>query len=316
MCKVSLIVTVYNLENYIEKCINSIMIQTFSEFEVLLVDDGSTDNSREIIESLIKSDSRFNYIYKENGGVASARNLGLEKAKGEYLCFIDGDDYLENNYLQELFDAVSDKNASFSICGIKRKYATYDTYNEITDSIVKQCRYPALWNKMIKKELFDKFGLKFIENIQYEDLLLGTEIYLASESFVVVDKPLYNYVQHENSRIRENTNSIFDIYSVCEKIEEFAKENRFLEKHSTVEFVNIYHVLIGTCYRASFHKSFSRKMVKEIFMYVNNKYPNWNNNEFMKELPFSFKFFLKLLKLRMFGCVWLGLTLFKNKLSI
>lgn len=316
MCKVSLIVTVYNLENYIEKCIKSIMTQTFSEYEVLLVDDGSTDNSREIIESLIKSDSRFVYIYKDNGGVASARNLGLEKANGEYICFIDGDDYLESNYLLELYNGVSSKNVSFSICGIKRKYATHETYNEITDSIVKQCRYPALWNKMIKKELFNKFGLKFVENIQYEDLLLGTEIYLASESFAVVNKPLYNYVQHENSRIRENTDSIFDIYHVCNEIESFAKKNEEFEKNSTVEFVNIYHVLIGTCYRASFHKAFSRKIIKEIYKYVNDKYPNWNDNEFLKELPFSFKFFLKLLKLRMFGCVWLGLTLFKNKLSI
>ena len=317
MAMISIIVTCYNLEKYISKCLKSIQDQTYTDYEVLIIDDGSVDNSAKVIKEKIKNDKRFIYYKKKNGGVSSARNFGLEKATGKYICFVDGDDHLEKNYLECLYQSVSSGDHDFSICNIKRVYKNTNTFNIVDKNAVYQCRYPALWNKMCRKELFDKYHIRFLENVWYEDLAAGTEIFLVSNSFVVTNQYLYNYMQHDNSLMRTYDDKIFDIYKITEEIENFAKKNDvYKSKYSSIEFISVYHILIGTIYRASFHKHFSIKMIKEIYCNVCKKYDKWYNNEYIKNLPISFKIYLLALRMHCFLIIYILLKLFNKKLHL
>lgn len=117
---ISVIIPVYNTENYIGVCLESLVKQTYTNFEVLMIDDGSTDNSGRICQEYTESDSRFHYYRKENGGVSSARNLGIEYSRGDYLTFVDSDDWVEEDYLEVLYSALVSESASVSISTYKR----------------------------------------------------------------------------------------------------------------------------------------------------------------------------------------------------
>ena len=113
MPRVSVLMSAYNSDKYIAESIESILNQTFKDFEFVIINDGSTDKSREILEKFAKEDTRFKVINKEHGGVSSARNIGIEKSEGEYIQFVDGDDWIEPNCLEECFNKINEKNVDF-----------------------------------------------------------------------------------------------------------------------------------------------------------------------------------------------------------
>ncbi len=123
MCEISIIVPVYKVEPYLRKCVDSILAQTFTDFEVILVDDGSPDNSGKICDEYASKDSRVRVIHKENGGLSSARNAGIDVARGKYLGFVDSDDYIEKDMYELLYDNIVKEQADLSICGIYDIYA-------------------------------------------------------------------------------------------------------------------------------------------------------------------------------------------------
>lgn len=291
--KITIVIACYNVEKYIAECIQSIQKQTYPHFEVLLVDDGSTDQTATIIQEEIKEDKRFHYYYKENGGVSSARNYGLDRAKGEYISFIDSDDYLEDTYLENLYQEIQEKNVDFTICSIKRIYPNKVTYHHMTKEDVYLAKFPAMWNKLCKLSLLKDNKIRFPENIWYEDLLVGAEVFISAKSFSIVDEFLHNYRQQEGSLVRRADDRIFDIYQIMEEIKSFAKKKRIYQKYrQNIEFMNLYHILIGTTYRASFHQHFSKEMIQEICEHVEKEYPNWYQNRYISTLPISYRTYL------------------------
>ena len=120
MQKISVIVPVFNAENYLERCVNSILKQTYQNFELILVNDGSADNSGIICDNFAKKDNRIKVLHKQNGGVSAARNAGLEIASGEWICFVDSDDWIYENYLETMFKPIVEKNVDLVICGIDK----------------------------------------------------------------------------------------------------------------------------------------------------------------------------------------------------
>lgn len=127
MCEISIIVPVYKVEPYLRKCVDSILAQTFTDFEVILVDDGSPDNSGKICDEYASKDSRVRVIHKKNGGLSSARNAGIDVARGKYLGFVDSDDYIEKDMYELLYDNIVKEQADLSICGI---YDVYEGKNQ------------------------------------------------------------------------------------------------------------------------------------------------------------------------------------------
>jgi glycosyltransferase involved in cell wall biosynthesis len=219
-CKVSVIVPVYNVEKCLPKCIETIIGQTFLDIEIILIDDGSTDSSGEICESYKKRDSRITAIHKPNGGLSSARNAGLEIACGEYVSFIDSDDYIEPDMYEIMYEKAIEAKADIVTCnvrafkpeGIKERVMymrdelrdfSDPNYFVFYDIFGKQASIFAC-NSLYKMEIIKKYNLFFLatELVFSEDQLFNLCYYAAVRRACYIDKPLYNYVIRTGSLSR------------------------------------------------------------------------------------------------------------------
>ena len=202
MLKFSVIVPIYKVEKYIRECIESVMNQTYSNWELILVDDGSTDKSGDICEKYAAKDERVKVIHQKNGGAANARNHGLDMATGEYICFIDSDDKIENNYVDKLLNAIKESQSDVAVCSFKQWYK-----NKTPDSIgFKNKEYSSkdyirkflsdwtcglIWNKMFDKKTLE--GVRFEERHKIDDEFFTYQAILKAEKVVVFDESLYWY---------------------------------------------------------------------------------------------------------------------------
>lgn len=211
--KISVIVPVYNVEQYLLRCINSILAQTFTDFELLLIDDGSTDNSGRICDEYAKKDNRIRVFHKENGGVSSARNVGLANAQGGWLWFVDSDDYLEQNALDIVILHLKYNDAEIYEYSFKRGDRVIHILNKREKNIVGNDAIMRffldtpkfhLWNKIIRKDVIkDTF---FQSNISIgEDFLFLLVIFNRINTYKYVDQVIYNYM---DSRADSATNAL------------------------------------------------------------------------------------------------------------
>ena len=207
--KISVIIPVYNAQKTIEKCIKSILVQTYSNLEIIVVNDGSKDKTGEICEEIAKCDSRIKYYYKENTGVSMTRNFGLEKATGDYISFIDSDDFLEKNMYENMIKEIN--NADILICNcfiindnkkinndIEIKNNSYETLEkmikDISDKEINRYVNPP-WNKLIKRHIIVSNNILFDSKISLgEDLLFNLTCMKDAKEIKTIDKRLYNYV--------------------------------------------------------------------------------------------------------------------------
>lgn len=206
--KLSVILPVYNVEYYLERCLDSIINQTFKNFELLIVNDGSPDNSHLICEAYAVKDHRITNFKKSNGGLSSARNFGLNRAKGDFIAFVDSDDYLDLNMFQLLIDALVKYGASISICGTNDVFVDgsiklVNSFNE--DTILSKQRALELlvkdelinsfaWNKIYRRELFEE--VRFPEGRIYEDVAVMFKIFHKADKIVNIKDSLYFYLHN------------------------------------------------------------------------------------------------------------------------
>lgn len=210
--EVSVIVPVYNVRDYLDKCMSSIIGQTFDSFEVLLVDDGSTDGSDKLVDKWGGLDSRIIPFHKANGGLSSARNYGLDRAVGKYITCIDSDDYVASTYLEQLHSLlVRHPSCSFSCCNFyvvsersKAVPATSETpelelsqYEAFENVLYHGFVNVSAWGKLYKKELFD--SLRYPEGHLYEDTYVFGDLLLDSERVAYLNEPLYYYMKRKGS---------------------------------------------------------------------------------------------------------------------
>lgn len=207
---VSIIIPVYNLENYIENCLNSVVNQTYRELEILCIDDGSTDKSAEKIKAFAERDSRVKYLYQENAGVSAARNKGLDEATGEYVMFVDGDDYIHFQTVEILLKEIAQSGydmvcANYTFTSIlNEKMVPIDEYNafniKISDVFCNSIDYiyKMVWGKLFKTSIAKKVrfpvGISNDEDRYYMIMLFENEIRIKS-----IDVVLYFYFNRENS---------------------------------------------------------------------------------------------------------------------
>ncbi|MBR5282462.1 MAG: glycosyltransferase [Alistipes sp.] len=235
MVLISIIVPVYNTEKYLDRCIQSILAQTYTDFELLLVDDGSTDSSGAICDKYAAEDSRVKVFHKENGGVSSARNFGLDKARGEWIGWVDSDDYIAPNMYKHLLNAAITENADIAYCD----------YADIDGDLISKIEYPesdngkvefisnyfrmpisALWVTLVKTSLYVNNIIKFPEENYYgEDFLVTSKLYLLSKKNTHVKKFLYTHCY----RSGESLMAVYS-YSQCMMMLENLKEfNAFIK---------------------------------------------------------------------------------------
>lgn len=212
---ISIIVPVYNTEKYLIECIDSILSQTYTDFEVLLVDDGSTDLSGKICDEYAQEDKRIRVFHKDNRGVSSARNVGLENAKGEWVCFVDSDDTIAEIFLETLLKAAVENNADSAMGGFRYidtdknvEIVSKENHIETAENNIMgfyACVAPDwqryLWNRLFRVDIINEHHLRFNEKIYYkEDGLFLIQFLCASNGRVgVSNKVIYNYRQNSNS---------------------------------------------------------------------------------------------------------------------
>ena len=222
MCTLTIIVPVYNGEKSLKRCVESILAQDYKDFEALLIDDGSKDDSYKIMSEFAKEDERIIPIHKENGGVSSTRNLGLEKARGKYIQFIDVDDWLPFDSAKLMVRAMEENKADMVIGDfyrvvddkISKKGSIREggmiTRNLFADKMMitpADFYYGALWNKLYRKEIIDKYKIRMDENISYcEDTIFNLEYLLHANLIYVLKSPVYYYVKTEGSLVEQNLN--------------------------------------------------------------------------------------------------------------
>lgn len=258
---VSIIVPIYNVEEYLAKCVDSILAQTYKNIEIILVNDGSPDNCLNICLAYAKNDSRVTVINKKNGGLSDARNAGIAKATGKYLVFIDSDDYIENNMIEELYNNITKNQADISICNFYITIDNIDTKNKcILNKVINSdgrnvyemiySKYAiqtiVSWNKMYKKELFDK--CKYPVGLIHEDQYIICDILNQCKRVsYITDKFLYHYVQRKNSIMKTFNMKRFDIVKgLNERILFFEKINEGkLVARTKLEKVQSLHYILS-----------------------------------------------------------------------
>ena len=214
MPTISIIVPVYKVEKWLERCVRSILAQTFRDFEVILVDDGSPDRSGEMCDALAQGDPRIQVIHKKNGGLSDARNAGIDAAAGEYLMFTDSDDYIEPETLEKMYHAVCRENAALCICNYKVVFETgtgcqADNHQMIPPKvctareITKRCAQDSnpTWvvacNKLYHRSLWE--NIRFPVGKIHEDEFMFHQTILQCERIVCISDVCYNYVMRESS---------------------------------------------------------------------------------------------------------------------
>ncbi len=291
MPKVSIIVPVYNVEKYIEKCLNTLMTQTLSDIEIIIVDDGSKDSSKRIIEKFVKIYPQIiKYYYKENGGLSSARNFGIQYAQGEYIAFLDSDDYIEPTMYEEMYNTAKKENADMVECDFIWEYPKKQVldrgviYNGKKDALEK-ARVVA-WNKLIKREIIEKQKIEFPYGLRYEDVEFFYKLlpYLNNISFV--KKYFIHYVQRDNSIVNTQNSKTKDIFKVLNNVLEFYKNEGYYEDFKEQLEYTFTRILLCSSLKRMCkigNKDERKKALDETWNILNAKFPNWKKNKLLKK---------------------------------
>lgn len=214
---ISIIVPVYKVEKYIDRCVSSILTQTYSNLEIILIDDGSPDNCPNICENYARKDKRVKVIHKKNGGLSSARNVGISIAKGSYISFVDSDDWLETNAIELLYKCIIDNSADFVMGRNSRdkqfnnQIVSYDKLSFLNKllKIGSQENVMYAWGKLYKRELFT--DVQYIEGIICEDIPCTFELALKSNKICILNTLVYNYFINKYGITQTKFNSkVFD----------------------------------------------------------------------------------------------------------
>lgn len=242
MPEISIIVPVYKVEKYLNRCIDSILNQTFSDFDLILVDDGSPDNCGKTCDEYAEKDKRIKVIHKENGGLASARNAGLDVTDNDYIVFIDSDDQIEPNHIETLYNCVKSTEDNYIFCGMKSVSETDRTYTLNTPdnrfvsekqidflNLHKKSSIGFAWNVLFYNSVLKKYNIRFNENVIIEDLPFTLEYMKHMSMLSYTGTCTYNYMQHDstlsNKYYRHNFRRYQEKYSAIMNFCNYIHEN-------------------------------------------------------------------------------------------
>ena len=286
MNKISIIVPIYNVENYIVRCLNSIINQTYTNIEIILVDDGSPDNCPQICDEYAKRDSRIRVIHKANGGLSDARNAGMRIATGDWFGFVDSDDFVHPQMYEILLNNALTTNAELSVCDycltLEEEEGQFSLDNKVKvidqpiyDFICNKAFSVNAWNKLYKRSLFN--DLEYPVGLLYEDLATTYKVVNLAERVTVTDAKLYAYIQRSNS-IMGSTRFMMkkDKVTIVREMWDFFEQSNLSAKReylrATLEYClsDVFNMLGSGTWKTNTNY---RKALKE-FVFTNNKIIN------------------------------------------
>ncbi len=283
---VSIIVPVHNSSKYLASCIDSILNQTYKNIEIIVIENGSTDNSLEILKSY---ESQIKLEILENPGLSKARNKGIELSNGDYIAFVDSDDYIEKNMLETLVNDIEKNNSDLSICNITEKH-------ENTNKVINRNVYPnniitqneiitnlekfnfAVWNKLYKKEIITKNNITFPNDLKYEDIVFSIAYLSKCNKISKINECLYNYLVHNESEQTTVDKRVYDIIKIL----------NLCKKYATHENLENLYVQELTTYALKMRYVSNQKLRKEfintVYNIISQEYPNWKKSSYIQNM--------------------------------
>ena len=300
--KVSIIVPIYNTEKYLEKCLESLVNQTLKDIEIVLVNDGSTDNSENIINKYLKEyKNKIIYIKKENGGQGESRNLALTKVSGEYVTFVDSDDYIDKTMLEKLYNKAISEKADIVAC---TSHIELINNNEIlvvdefkTQEPTKQyiLNNAGPCGKIIKTEIITKNKLYFPKLRAYEDVAVVGVWGIYASKITFIDEPMYYYLIREGSTMKQVSynEKLTHIYDSLDNLYSKTTEKTKNKYSEELEWLYIEHLLHAAALR--FLKFDKFDQILKINKIIKDKFPKWKKNKYYKTRNIKYKLVCNLL---------------------
>ncbi|MCI9443078.1 MAG: glycosyltransferase, partial [Ruminococcus sp.] len=312
----------------IQKCIDSILCQTYKSIEMIVINDGSTDKTLHILERYVEEYPNIIKLYSiKNGGQGRARNFAIEKATGKYLLFVDSDDYLDSMMIETLVREIEYRESTFAICAYSRVTpegnVLFNEMNPKYKELINMNTSP--WNKLFMREYFVENDVRFSEGLWYEDLEAILKYFPYIKNPVWISKPLYHYVQRENSSINQYDHRVEDIFAVLDNVYTYYKKYGYLETYyNELEYFFIMHLIFGHLSRCANErdKCKRKELIKKTKYYIENKFPKYYKNKYFKFNELK-KNSLSMLGIKLvginafrFNCFHLILYIYNLKLSI
>lgn len=286
MADISIIVPVYNAEKYLEKCLDSLKNQTKKEIEWIIINDGSTDHSEEIIKKV--KDKRLKYFKNKNQGIGKTRNFGIEKATGEYIMFLDSDDTLAKDAVEKMYEKVKNEDLDVAICDFYKEYdngqieeiRTPDfesaSLKENPDIITE---YLCPWTKIYRRSLIEKNKIRFPENLKYEDAPFVIKSLVCAKKIGKVRECLNYYRIHEMSETTVRDRRCFDILKIVDLMRKETKEKEYLKEKMdklTVRILTNYTIQ----QRNQQEKKVGIEFIEKAFSYLEKEVPDYKNKKY------------------------------------
>lgn len=312
--KISVIIPVYNVEKYVEKCVKSVLEQEFSDYEIIVVDDGSTDRSSEIVNKLYKENGdKIKIITQKNKGLGGARNTGIENASGEYLFFLDSDDYIAKNALKDLYNQAKKEKLDILIfnalmvdesdkdLGICKGCSRNDIFN-LKKYPKLLCELPGAWNKLYRTSLFIDNDIRYPNKVWYEDIRTTLKLYPYAERVGYIDEIYYYYLQRENSIMQSNKSSkVIEIRDAIQDVVDYYKENNLYDVYKDeLEHMAFWHEYMWSVKRVNL-ADWKNPIQKELKDHYLKLFPKFRSNPFYDKLDNKDKIYVKLIETGRFG---------------
>lgn len=276
---ISIIIPVYNCQDYLKRCLDSVFLQDYSNYEVICIDDGSTDDSAQIAKEY-----NVRYYYQENSGQAVARNKGIELAKGEWLCFVDSDDAIQPNYLSKMYEATNN-DIDIVVCRIKRinedESYNIDVMKKLgiinnKEALVTVNLGPT--NKLIRKEVI-KDSRFAGDKLRFEDVIFTTELLANSRHINIIDDILYDYYIRENSTMRKFDNTLNDIFIILDRL---INKPFYKDYKDEIDYIVFKNGLFGHLSRIIYFDSRTiNKELKKADDYIKKNVPDYKKNKYI-----------------------------------
>ena len=292
MAKVSVVVPIYNVEEYLERCIKSLVKQTLEDIEIILVNDGSRDKSGTIAQEFQKKyPDKIKYVEKENGGLSDARNYGMKYATGEYIAFLDSDDYIEKNAYKVMYKKAKEEDSDYVECDFiweypekskKDEQIKYANKNEMLAFV----RVVA-WNKLIRREVITNNNIEFTKGLRYEDVEFTYKLIPHINKFSYVNEFFIHYTQRQNSIANVQNEKTAEIFEVLDNVITYYKQNNFYDEYKEELEYNYARYLLCSSLKRICKISDNQKrkeLINKTWDNLNSKYPEWKKNKILRNV--------------------------------